>query len=301
MGKHKTFFGESAITNKREYIYYLYRLMELSMSMFEWKGLPDTVDARYLEMILFLEGKAIFFNDEDLADDKGGYLGLKFTYNGKLDFYNIPNRRRAYANNGYQRNLTNDDSVIIWNNYLHTNSYPTVELFAKRLWELDRIIDVNAKAQKTPILIQGSEQQQLTLKNLYMQYDGNQPVIFGDKSLDLRSLTVLNTNAPYIADKMYALKTQIWNEALTYLGISNTNFEKRERLISDEVNRSQGGTVASRYSRLTARREACKQINKMFGLDVSCDYREDYQLVGDEENNPTSDNDEQRKGVSDNE
>lgn len=280
MSKRKTKWGASAIGNKREYLFYLYRLMELSMSMFEWKNLPDTVDARYLEMILFLEGKAIFFKDEDLSKE-GDYLGLKFTYNGKLDFYNIPSRRRAYANNGYQRNLDEKNSVIIWNNYLHTNSYPSVELYAMRLWELDRIIDVNAKAQKTPILIQGSEQQQLTLKNLYMQYDGNEPVIFGDKSLDLRSLSVLNTNAPYVADKIYTLKTQIWNEALTYLGISNTNFEKRERLISDEVMRAQGGTVASRYSRLTARREACEQINKMFGLNVECNYREDYQVLDD--------------------
>lgn len=297
MGRRKTNFGESAIDNKREYMYYLYRLMELSMAMFEWKGLPDTVDPRYLEMILFLEGKAIFFKDEALADD-GGYLGLKFTYNGKLDFYNIPNKRRAYANNGYQRNLTNDDSVIIWNNYLHTNSYPSVELYAKRLWELDRIIDVNAKAQKTPVLIQGSETQQLTLQNLYMQYDGNQPVIFGDKSLDLRSLTVLRTDAPYVCDKIYALKNQLWNEALTYLGISNTNFEKRERLISDEVTRSQGGTIASRYSRLTARREACKQINKMFGLNISCDYREDYQVLDSTDMTTESPNKTESEGES---
>lgn len=280
MSKRKTKFSASAIGNKREYLFYLYRLMELSMSMFEWKNLPETVDARYLEMILFLEGKAIFFKDEALSKE-GDYLGLKFTYNGKLDFYNIPSRRRAYANNGYQRNLDEKNSVIIWNNYMHTNSYPSIELYAMRLWELDRIIDVNAKAQKTPVLIQGSEQQQLTLKNLYMQYDGNEPVIYGDKSLDLRSLTVLNTNAPYVADKIYTLKTQIWNEALTYLGISNTNFEKRERLISDEVMRAQGGTVASRYSRLTARREACEQINKMFGLNIECNYREDYQVLDD--------------------
>ena len=280
MSKRKTKFGASAIGNKREYLFYLYRLMELSMSMFEWKNLPETVDARYLEMILFLEGKAIFFKDEALSKE-GDYLGLKFTYNGKLDFYNIPSRRRAYANNGYQRNLDEKNSVIIWNNYMHTNSYPSIELYAMRLWELDRIIDVNAKAQKTPVLIQGTEQQQLTLKNLYMQYDGNEPVIYGDKSLDLRSLSVLNTNAPYVADKIYTLKTQIWNEALTYLGISNTNFEKRERLISDEVMRAQGGTVASRYSRLTARREACEQINKMFGLNTECNYREDYQVLDD--------------------
>ena len=112
-----------------------------------------------------------------------------------------------------------------------------------------------------------------------MQYQGNMPFIFADKSLNTNGLTVLKTDAPYVCDKLYTLKTQIWNEALTYLGISNINIQKKERLITDEVTRNQGGTIASRYSRLNARRDACKQINAMFGLDIWCDYREDYQEI----------------------
>ena len=115
-----------------------------------------------------------------------------------------------------------------------------------------------------------------------MQYDGNMPFIFADKSLNTNQLQAIKTDAPYVADKLYQLKTQIWNEALTYLGISNINVQKKERLITDEVTRNQGGTIASRYSRLNARRDACKQINDMFGLDVWCDYREDYQAITDD-------------------
>ena len=115
--------------------------------------------------------------------------------------------------------------------------------------------------------------------NLYKQYDGNEPYIFGDKAINTNAIQVFKTDAPYVADKLYQLKTQIWNEALTYLGISNINVQKKERLITDEVTRNQGGTIASRYSRLNARRDACKQINAMFGLDIWCDYREDYQMI----------------------
>jgi hypothetical protein len=165
---------------------------------------------------------------------------------------------------------------------IHTNSATMVRMFAERLYQLDRIVEINANAQKTPILIQGSETQRLTLKNLYKEYDGNAPVIFGDKNLDLNALKVLKTDAPYIADKLYQLKTQMWNEALTYLGISNLNIQKKERLISDEAIRSQGGTIASRYSRLESRREACEQINKMFGLNIDVDFREDFRQTDDE-------------------
>ena len=274
MGRRKTNFEESLAMNNYTHMQYAYRLMELSISMFEWKNLPEGVDERFLEMVLFTDGHAVFFKDDELGD----YLALQCLINGKLNVYRIPIKRRAFAVNGYQKQLTDKDSVIIFNNMLHTNSWLDVKMFAKRLYNLDRIIDVNANAQKTPILIKGNEQQRLTLTNLYKEYDGNAPVIFADKSLDMNALQVLSTQAPYVADKIYQLKTQIWNEALTYLGISNVSFQKRERMVSDEVTRSQGGTVASRYSRLNARRQACEQINKMFGLNIECDFREEYQF-----------------------
>lgn len=277
MNKRNRQFWESATSNNAAYLQYYNRLMELSISMFEWKNLPYTIDSRFLELILFSDGMAVFFKDDIL-----GYLALRTTIGGHLNVYQIPTERMAYASNGYQRHLTGDDSVIIFNNMIHTNSLMAVETFAKRLYNLDRAIDVNANAQKTPILITCEESQRLTLKNVYMQYDGNEPVIFGDKNLNPNSLKVLTTGSPYVADKLYQLKTQIWNEALTYLGISNVNIQKKERLVSDEVMRNMGGTIASRYSRLNARRQACEEINRLFGLDISVDYRQDYREADDE-------------------
>ena len=139
---------------------------------------------------------------------------------------------------------------------------------------MDRTIDVNVNAQKTPILILCDDKQRLTLENVYMSYEGNKPVIFGNSNLNPDMLKVIQTGAPFVADKIYQLKTQIWNEALTYLGISNLNINKRERLISDEVQRYQGGTLACRMSRLKARQQAADQINAMFGLNISVEYDE---------------------------
>ena len=269
-------FWESAKLNNYSFKQYYNRLTELSVSMFEWKNVPDTIDIRFLELALFGDGLAVFFYDDVL-----GYLALRCAIGGQINVYRIPTKRRAYAANGYNKNLDESNSVIIFNNYLHTNSMLDVELFARRLYNLDRAIDVNANAQKTPILVQCDENQRLTLKNVYMKYDGNEPVIFGDKNLNPNSIKVLQTGAPYVADKLYQLKTQIWNEALTYLGISNINVTKKERLITDEVTRNQGGTMASRYSRLEARRQACDEINRKFGLNISCDYREDTRIADD--------------------
>jgi hypothetical protein len=268
-------FDESAVLNNLTYMQYLNRLTELAISMFEWKNLPPSVDPRYLELHLFETGCMVYFDDDVL-----GNLCLDCITNGRLDVYGYPILRRAYSGyNNYQKLLKESNSVIIWNNYLHTNSILDVKMFAKRLYNLDRIIDVNANAQKTPVLVQGTDKQRMTLVNLYAKYEGNAPFIFGDKNLDLNALKVLQTGAPYVADKLYQLKTQIWNEALTYLGISNINIQKKERLITDEVTRNQGGTIASRYSRLESRRQAVKKINAMFGTNIEVNYREDFQQV----------------------
>lgn len=273
--REKTLFGESATVNNLTYMQYLNRLTELSVSMFEWKNLPPTVDARYLELHLFETGSMVYFDDDVI-----GNLCLDCLPSGRLDVYGNPVLRRAYSGyNNYQKLLKESNSVIIWNNYLHTNSILEVKMFAKRLYNLDRIIDVNANAQKTPVLIQGTEQQRLTLKNLYKEFDGNSPFIFGDKNLDLNSLKCLQTGAPYVCDKLYNLKQMYWNEALTYLGINNTGAQKRERMLSIESSQAQGGTISSRYSRLQSRREAVEKINAMFGTNIEVNYREDFMSI----------------------
>lgn len=270
MGRKQREFYESAEMNNKTFNQYYNRLMNLAISMFEWKNLPPSVDPRFLELCLFGDGMAVFFKDEVM-----GELALQCMIGGELDVYRIPKTRRAYATNGYNQVLDETNSVLIFNNELHTNSMLDVEMFAKRLYKLERTIDVNVEAQKTPIVVTCGEGQRLTFKNLLMQYEGGQPFIFGDKNLDLNQIKVLNTTSPYVADRIQELKTQIWNEALTCLGITNMNINKKERLVSDEASSAMGFTLAQRFTRLNPRKRACEQINAMFDLNIDVEYRED--------------------------
>lgn len=277
MGKRKWEKGCSLFTdeafdlNRLTYIDYLKRLEEIALNMFEWKNLPYDIDPRFLELTLFTQGMAVFFYEEVMER----YLALQTMIGGNLDVYRVPKIRRAYAVNGYNKELSDKDSVLIFNNYLREPSFPTVQLYAKRLYEVERAIDVNVKAQKNPIMILCDESQRLTMKNLYEQYNGNEPFIFGSKALDLQGVKTLQTEAPYVADKLTVLKHQYWNEALTFLGVENSNTDKRERLITDEVQSNLGAVQAQRFVRLNMRRQACKQINALFGLNVWVDFRSD--------------------------
>lgn len=279
MPKSKKQRWASAELNNKTYIDYYNRLMELALNVFEWENLPPTVDERFLEITLYEMGYCLYFNDPII-----GNLALTCTIGGRLDVYRIPILRRAYAVNGYNKMCSAKDSVLIFNNYLHTPTLLTIELFARRLYEIERAIDVNVKGQKTPKAILSSEQQRLTMKNLFMQYDGNEPFIFGDKNLDIEGIKSLDIGSPFVADKLQILKHQIWNEALTFLGIENSNQDKKERLVSDEVGSNYGNVEAQRNVMLNARRQAVKKINAMFGTDINVKFRSNLTTMVNTEN-----------------
>ena len=275
MKRSKTEFFDSAEMNNATYIQYYNRLAELAVSVFEWVNLPEEVDPRFLELVLFSRGKALFFKDEF------GFAALEVNDSGPRNVYGIPLQRHAFSPyNGFHADFDISNSVMIYNNALRKPSKLDVEMFSRRLYNIDRIIDVNVNAQKTPGLIVCDETQRLTMKNLYMQYDGNSPVIFGDPNLNSAGVKSVSTGAPFVSDKLSDLKAKYWNEALTYLGISNLTIQKKAHLTSDEVSRNMGGVISSRFPRLNARKRACEEINKMFGLNLDVRYRQD--VIDDE-------------------
>ena len=263
-------FWETAFDNTFTYSMYYDRIVNLAISRFEYKNLPETVNQRYMELALLGDGMCVYFDDPVI-----GNLCLRTMIDGRLGLYDIPFRRVAYSNNGYRRNLDANNSILIYNDYLHRPSMYNIAYYAHELANFDRIMDVNVNAQKTPILITASERDRFSMQQLYMQYDGNNPYIFGSKSFDPNQFKVFKTDAPFISPELYQLKTDVWNEMLTWLGISNVSINKKERLITDEVNRSQGGTVASRFSALESRKDAIEKINKMFGTKIEVSFREE--------------------------
>ena len=265
------FQKEAQIMNVDTYTYWYARLVEIAIAGFEWKNLPPEIDPRFREMILCFDGKALFYFDDDL----GEYVALQFFNSSTLDIYREPCKRTAFspAVNFRHKALDESESVIIWNNGLHLPEILPLRLYARRIAECERTIDVNVKGQKTPKIIRSTNEERLTIENLFKKYDGNIPFIFGSKNLaDMQDITVLDTTVPFVADKIQILKRQIFNEALTYFGIENANSEKKERLVSDEVASNYGGVDIARRTRLNARKLACRKINERFGLNIDVEF-----------------------------
>lgn len=268
---------EDFLSNQATMQMYLWRLLDIAMSVFEWKNLPKGVDQRQLEFWLLRDGFCGFFYDEDLKVDTKrapeGFAVLPMMIRGNWDIYNYPIDRTAYAVNGLQYQCNEDNSVIIFNDYLRTPMWFTLCQYAYRLANCDRVIDVNLAAQKTPKIIRCTESQRLSLLNFAKQVDENKLWIYGDKNLDLEGVQTFDTSAPFVALDVQVLKHQYWNEVLTFLGIENVNTDKKERLVSDEVMNNMGDVEGQRFVRLNARKQACEMINDLWGLDVDCEFR----------------------------
>ena len=256
--------------------FYRDRLTDIALSCVKWKNLPEEIDPRFLEWCLFYDGMAIFFKD-DITEK---FVCIQVMPSGQFNMYRIPKERTAYAVNGYQNSDLNEhNSVIIYNNLLRKPSVQDIEIYAKKLTNIDLTLNVNVNAQKTPIAIICDETQRLTFQQLYQNYAGNMPFIFGDKGLNLDNVKSINTQADYKGEELNKLKTDIWNEALTYLGVSNVQYQKKERINTEEINRSMGGAFASRRSRIKARKNAVEEINKMFGLSIEVDFEDEVDKI----------------------
>lgn len=244
------------------------RLKMISLSIFKWENLPDTCNARFLEDCLFKYGKAVFVNDSAM-----GFLNLKVTPADTLNVYNEPLAYTAYSVN-YNKIYDRDDCVIIRNNPLEKSTDSTMMLFAERLTKIERSLEVNINAQKTPVLIRCDDKTKHSLEAVYQQYEGNSPVIYASKSLTDKPLEVLNTSAPFVSDKLREEKRSVWNEALEFLGINtNPSDKKKERLISVEVEANNEQIDIQALTMLSMRQQACDEINEKYGLDVTVSLR----------------------------
>ena len=271
-------FIDNLMINDLTYIDYLERFKKVAMSLFEWVNLPKSMNAQFLEKCLYYDGQATF-----LKDKRYGFINTRCVSSGEVNIYDLPTRLNCYSWNfqtdrklyvgltnisdKWQEYLEDKECILIQNDWDRMPTASAMELFSMRLFEAERTIDVNIKSQKTPVMILINEKQRLMMENLYSQYDGNKPFIFGDKEqLQPGMINAVKTDAPYVADKLMDYKKEIWNEALTFLGINNIMVDKKERLITDEANSNNELINLNLQAHLAPRKEACRQFNEKFGF-----------------------------------
>ena len=269
---------------------YFRQMLALAENVFEFEGLPPFIDLSYLNKTLLREGSIVFFKDEDL-----GVIALPWTLIGKKDVYDRPVEITVKGMNGYQRTLKRGEFVLMYDNNSRYPLYLDIAQFAQRIANCVRTCDINIWHQKTPRVWKTSKDKELSLKRMLNNVDSNIESIVTYDSIDINDMDTVLAPAPYVTDKIDNHLDKIWAEFFRLIGVANIQETKKERLITDELTASQGGTIASRYNRFEPRKRAIEEINaKWPKLNMSVRYY-DGEPTTDELNDEEGD----KKDVSD--
>lgn len=274
-------FVNSQLCNWNTYQMYVRRLTMLAENVFEYKNLPEYIDLSYLNDTLLKQGSIAFFKDEIM-----GVIALPYSPIGKLDIYGRPMKIMARAYNGtFFRTLNSDEFVIMYDNTLRSSIYLDILQISERISMNKRTIDVNIVQQRTPRIWKTNKDKERTIKDLSNNIDGFEENVLTYDTLDIDEMQCVLAPAPFVADKINANLEKEWAEFYQLVGISHLQEQKKERLIIDEMNASQGGTIASRFSRFETRKRAIEEINKKFGTNIEVEYYdgEPSMLGGDED------------------
>lgn len=286
---HNNPYQNRRVQQNQWYNHYLQYLTSITYQLFEWEGLPDSVDPRYLEMSLHTLGHVGFYKHPQY-----NYLALKGAVSGTIDHYDQPTHfhvttptiQTTFPIHNYADITNPKQGIVIYNNDLRIPTVSSLEIFAADLAEIKSIISVNLNAQKTPVLITGTDRNKLSMKNMYQQYEGNTPAIYMNEMVDAEAIKVFKTDAPYVVDKLNTQKNAVWNEIMTFLGIKNANLEKRERMITAEADSNDEQIDASGNVMLKARLEACDRINRLYPeLNVTVRFRSEILEMFENETN----------------
>lgn len=265
--------ANSPTKNRQDLITNMYMrvLTELAVNRFKWIGLPDTVDARFLEMSLFTNALCLFYWDSDYSR----YLALRASGSGRRNMYDNPTEFTVWGAPGFTgKRLGPTECVPIWANYMRVPDLDIVTVYATKLADIDRTIEINSHNMRYTKAINSDENSVLSWTNILKQYDGGEPLLLGTKGMDFTEAKTLDLGVePRTLDGLMLARTQMWNQCMTLLGINNANQDKKERLVADEVAANDEQVSASKSVNINARRQACEQINRIYpGLEVHVDF-----------------------------
>lgn len=267
----KTRMINSQLSNARTYQMYFRQMLALAENVFEFEGLNRFIDVSYLNKTLMRQGSIAWFKDEIL-----GVIALPYRSLTTLDIYGRPKKIEVFSKaNNYHRILKKSEFVIMYDNNGRYPLYLDICQMAERIANCVRTQDINVSQQKTPRIWKTTQDKLLSLKALLNNVDANVESIVTQNGEDMKVLDdlecILNP-APYVTDKIDQHLKELWAEFFRLIGVANLQEQKRERVIQDEMIASQGGTIASRYSRFEPRANAIAKINEKFGTKISVKY-----------------------------
>lgn len=258
-------------------------LSEMAVNRFKWEGLPPTVDPRFLELTLFKFALSVFYKEDEVIYGDNAYFALQGGASGRSNMMDNPTAFTVYGDNFRGKIIKRQDCVPIWANYMRVPDLDIIYIYATKLADIDRSIEINAHNSRKPKVLIANEAQRLSVDNMNRQVDAGQSVISvngqpGGYDPEMFQTFDLGVE-PKTIEELHIVRTRIMGECMTALGIDNANQDKKERMVSSEVDANNGQVMSMRAVNLNERKRAADAINERYGLDVKVSYHVDADMA----------------------
>ena len=264
--------------NDVEFQNMFYNLLNILMYSFSIEGLPDSCNERFFKLNLIFNGYAALIKDPDI-----GYLslGVRPTVNSsQLNIYGEFPDVMAFGWNGFNKQYTNymygtdntdAEAVICRDNDMMYPMINIIWMYAKRLTDTMRTLDITARKLKTPYFITCDEAQKSSIKKILDDVDFNQDSIIANRSTMPNEFNVLQTGVqPESVRVLWEHYSNLESEIRTFLGINSAaNLDKKERLVVDEAQANDILTDINIQYRLKSYKQFCDTVNNLWGLNIS--------------------------------
>lgn len=283
------------ITNKKEQLSkFRADMLNKSLTMFEWKNLPDTLPAVEIEKQLQTNGYSI------IAKVQGNIYAFQGGFSGQ-DPYNQPTT--AIVNNPslkYNGTFTiNEDCVIIKNDDMQQGLIHIYNKYGTLLIENQITMLMTDYNYRMPFTISSKDDTTTQSAREYLQkvIDGSLGVIGEAKLFDALKVTPTNNKGVNSFADLYGYQQFIEAQLNNTIGLATNNNMKRERLTTNEIEVNKNASYPLIDNMLRNRKQAVEKINKMFDLDIDVEFSSIWNGTNEDDNNgsngdnPVSDND----------
>lgn len=263
---------------KNTYIvsYFARYLFNKLISVFEFKNLPKTWDKDYFIYNLYKTGFLTVFNT-----DRFGVIPQACSVSGINVFY-----RPTYCivSNPLIRNVNQiyigKDCELIRLTPDYRGLMDIVSLYADMMGLAMESVAVSLVNSKVAYIFKAdSKNSAESMKKMYDMISSGEPAVFIDKQLAqdgaMSQMDMYNTSVKnnYITDQLLNDLRTIENMFCTEIGLPNANYNKKERLITDEVMANRTETYSNSAVWLECLKKSISKVNEMFNLGISVDYR----------------------------
>lgn len=252
-------------------------LAELCVGRFHWKNLPPEIDVRYMELSLYYQGLSVFYFNHKL----GKYFSMRAAASGYVNAIDQPTSFTVLANTGTYdpdtvpvgKRIAAAHCVPIWCNALRVPDWDIVKIYASKLANIDRTIEINTENARISKVLVSDENTKLSILNFNRQHDIGANVIQVTSNSVMDAVQSLDLEIdPDGIEKLHIVRTRLWNELMGLLGLDNANQDKKERLVASEVEANDEQVTAMKRVAINQRKYAAEQINRKYGLKVEVDF-----------------------------